>query len=250
MKKIFLVFSYLVFIFACLRNNLSQENTTQSAEEILNVCQQTIEKMNYSSMDVEVNIRPIYRKWPKSEQREVETKYQFLVDRSIECLKIDGQVSITYNGTTNSNAFEHIINRDTSARLEKSQEIGGYIGAAVSKNLKEERKFCSEGYAYAFWLDGFVGATDCYNVIEYLLQEKNMTISGFEKIDEFDCTVITSQTDYGTITLWIDLASGSLFRKVECKKGKTDKGKPRSDDAYTEVLITLDNIAIEKIENI
>lgn len=249
MKRICLVFSSLVFIFACVRSNLSQESPSQSAEEILNACQQTLEKMNYSSMDVEVNLRPIYRKWPKSEQREVETNYQFLVARSIECLKIDGQVSITYDGTTNSNAFEHIINRDSSARLEKSQETGDYTGAAVSKNLKEERKFCSEGYAYAFWLDGFVGATDCYNVIEYLLNENNMTISGTEKIDEFDCTVITSQTDYGTFTLWMDMASGSLFRKVECKKGKTDKGKPCSDDAYTEVLITLDNIAIEKIEN-
>jgi hypothetical protein len=220
---------------------------TETVHLLLDRCRESLDVMHYSQLISSVVIKPIYRKWPTNERHEVETTYFFTLKRNHEFLQIDGKCTTVHENQTDVQIFNHTINRDISVRYGTNEEHTKQ-GGTVSENLKKERIFCAQGIAYAFWLDGYIGFTGDSNITEHLLNEETAVIAGNETIDNHKCILISAQTPYGNFRLWLDPSAGYLFRKIENHKRQKDKGKPRSDDAFSDVVFILDDIVIEQIQ--
>ncbi|MDO5554605.1 MAG: hypothetical protein Q4G68_12680 [Planctomycetia bacterium] len=121
-------------------------------------------------------------------------------------------------------------------------------GASFSSNIEQAQQYCVYGTSYGFWLDGMIGFTGTDNIAAYLMKAGACSLEPDEVIDGISCKVIAAKTPYGTFRLWLDPAVECLFRKIEIHKGPSDKGKPRSDDAFTEVDICLDQITIDSVQ--
>ena len=98
-------------------------------------------------------------------------------------------------------------------------------GGVATHNMEDSRLRFLFPTQHGHFLDGYMGGfTDKrgLRISEMMLESPNLKFLDKEKIDGYDCYVVTAKLKFGSVTQWIDPAVDFHPRKIETIKGLDD----------------------------
>lgn len=130
-----------------------------------------------------------------------------------------------------------------------------YTRAFISKKAENDNELfkpllCSG--SYGFELDGYLDLVRLHTV---MLDSGKLTMNKNEIVDGIECYCISSDTGYGTYSVWVDINHGQLMRKACCLWG-TD-AKARDGEIYLNnfpnsesFTVVLDRLSYREVDGI